>query len=77
MTQWMPPKLAFLLVSFSLGEHGDGLNIFQGVFLVGTGWNEGSIGIALSLMGLTALTVHPWAGQEIGSTRQRSIGKSS
>ena len=35
-------KVAFLLVSFSLGELGDGLNIFQGIFLVGVGWNEGA-----------------------------------
>lgn len=56
------PKFAFLLVSFSLGELGDGLNIFQGIYLVGIGWNEGSVGIALSLMGLTALVVQPFAG---------------
>lgn len=56
------PKLAFLLVSFSLGELGDGLNIFQGIYLVGIGWNEGSIGAALSLMGLTALIIQPFAG---------------
>jgi MFS family permease len=62
------PKLVFLLVSFSLGELGDGLNIFQGVYLVGIGWNEGSVGIALSLMGLTALVVQPWAGDWIDKT---------
>jgi hypothetical protein len=73
----MPPKLAFLLVSFWLGELGNGLNNFQGVHLVGTVWNEGSIGIAFSLMGLTAPSVQPWAGQEIGSTRQRWIGESA
>jgi MFS family permease len=64
----LPPKLAFLLVSFSLGELGDGLNIFQGVYLVGTGWNEGSVGIALSLMGLTALVIQPWAGDWVDRT---------
>eukprot|EP00527_Entomoneis_sp_CCMP2396_P008047 CAMPEP_0198153884 /NCGR_PEP_ID=MMETSP1443-20131203/66174_1 /TAXON_ID=186043 /ORGANISM="Entomoneis sp., Strain CCMP2396" /LENGTH=134 /DNA_ID=CAMNT_0043820381 /DNA_START=173 /DNA_END=574 /DNA_ORIENTATION=- len=58
----LSPKIAFLLVSFSLGELGDGLNIFQGVYLVGMGWNEGSVGIALSLMGLTALVIQPFAG---------------
>ena len=65
---WLAPKIAFLLVSFSLGELGDGLNIFQGVYLVGIGWNEGSVGIALSLMGLTALIVQPWAGDWIDKT---------
>lgn len=58
----LSPKIAFLLVSFSLGELGDGLNIFQGIYLVGIGWNEGSVGIALSLMGLTALVIQPFAG---------------
>jgi len=58
----LSPKLAFLLVSFCLGELGDGLNIFQGIYLVGIGWNEGSVGAALSLMGLTALLVQPLAG---------------
>lgn len=56
------PKLAFLLVSFCLGELGDGLNIFQGIYLVGIGWNESAVGAALSLMGLTALLVQPLAG---------------
>ena len=46
----------------SLGQLGDGLNIFQGIYLVGIGWNEGSVGKALSLMGLTALLVQPFAG---------------
>lgn len=58
----LSPKIAFLLVSFSLGELGDGLNIFQGIYLVGIGWNESSVGAALSLMGLTALLVQPFAG---------------
>ena len=62
------PKIAFLLVSFSLGELGDGLNIFQGIYLVGIGWNEGSVGIALSLMGLTALIIQPWAGDWVDKT---------
>jgi len=65
---WLTPKLAFLLVSFSLGELGDGLNIFQGIYLVGVGWNEGRVGLALSLMGLTALVVQPWAGDWVDKT---------
>ena len=44
------PAIAFLLVSFSLGELGDGLNIFQGIYLVGIGWNEGAVGTALSIV---------------------------
>lgn len=64
----LDPKIAFLLVSFSLGELGDGLNIFQGIYLVGVGWNEGSVGVALSLMGLTALIVQPWAGDWVDKT---------
>ena len=68
MLGWLSPKIAFALVSFSLGELGDGLNIFQGIYLVGIGWNEGSIGIALSLMGLTALLVQPWAGDIVDKT---------
>ena len=54
--------MAFLMVSMSLGQLGDGLNIFQGIYLVGIGWNESSVGKALSLMGLTALLVQPFAG---------------
>lgn len=66
---WMiTPRLAFILVSLTLGELGDGLNIFQGVYLVGVGWNEGRVGIALSLMGLTALVVQPWAGDLVDKT---------
>mmetsp|Transcript_17126 Transcript_17126/g.22284 ORF Transcript_17126/g.22284 Transcript_17126/m.22284 type:complete len:498 (-) Transcript_17126:230-1723(-) len=62
------PKMAFLLVSLALGELGDGLNIFQGVYLVGMGWNEGSVGLALSLMGFTALVIQPWAGDWVDKT---------
>ena len=64
----LPPKLAFALVSFALGELGDGLNIFQGMSLVGLGWNEGSVGAALSLMGLTALLVQTVAGDIVDRT---------
>jgi MFS family permease len=63
------PKVAFALVSFSLGELGDGLNIFQGIYLVGIGWNEGSVGLALSLMGLTVLLVQTVAGDVVDKTR--------
>jgi MFS family permease len=65
---WISARLAFLLVSFSLGQVGDGLNIFQGIYLVGLGWNEGSVGLALSLMGLTALLVQPFAGNLVDIT---------
>jgi MFS family permease len=67
-TLLLSPKIAFMLVSFSLGELGDGLNIFQGVYLVSLGWNEGSVGLALSLMGLTSLFVQPWAGDLVDKT---------
>ncbi|CAJ1963540.1 unnamed protein product [Cylindrotheca closterium] len=62
------PKVAFALVSFALGELGDGLNIFQGIYLVNMGWSEGSVGIALSLMGLTALLVQTVAGDIVDKT---------
>ncbi|CAB9516376.1 MFS-type transporter [Seminavis robusta] len=65
---WIGGRLAFLLVSFSVGSVGDGLNIFQGIYLVGLGWNEGSVGVALSLMGLTALIVQPFAGNLVDVT---------
>ena len=65
---WISARAAFLLVSFSLGQVGDGLNIFQGIYLVGLGWNEGSVGLALSLMGLTALIVQPLAGNVVDIT---------
>jgi len=64
----LSPKIAFLVVSLSLGQLGDGLNIFQGIYLVGLGWNEGSVGVALSLMGLTALVIQPWAGDWVDKT---------
>lgn len=56
------PAVAFLIVSFSLGELGDGLNVFQGIYLVTVGWNEGAVGTALSMMGFTALIVQTFAG---------------
>lgn len=62
MLRLLSPKIAFLLVSFSLGQLGDGLNIFQGIYLVGIGWKESAVGAALSLMGLTALLIQPLAG---------------
>jgi hypothetical protein len=34
-SQMILAKLAFVLVSFNLGELGDGLNNFQGIYLVG------------------------------------------
>jgi MFS family permease len=60
--RYVSPTLAFIMVSLSLGQLGDGLNIFQGIYLVGIGWNEGSVGTALSLMGFTSLLVQPFAG---------------
>lgn len=67
--KFLSPKIAFALVSFTLGELGDGLNIFQGIYLVGLGWNEGSVGIALSLMGLTVLLVQAVAGDIVDKTK--------
>ena len=64
----LSPKLAFLLVSLALGQLGDGLNIFQGIYLVGIGWKEGAVGTALSLMGLTALLIQPFAGDWVDKT---------
>lgn len=64
----LSPKIGFLLVALALGELGDGLNIFQGIYLVAIGWNEGSVGIALSLMGLTSLAVQTWAGDFVDKT---------
>lgn len=64
----IPPKLAILLVYFCLGELGEGLNILEGLYLVGRGWNEGSAGAALGLVGLTALVVQPWAGDRVDNT---------
>jgi MFS family permease len=57
-----------LLVAFCLGQLGDGLNIFQGIYLVGMGWNESSVGTALSLMGLISLLVQPIAGDYVDKT---------
>ena len=51
------PAVAFLLVSFSLGELGDGLNIFQGIYLVGLGWNEGAVGTALSIVSIAVIVL--------------------
>ncbi len=67
-TPHLSPKVAFLLVSFTLGVVGDGLNVFQGIYLVGTGWNEGSVGIALGLMGFTMLVMQPFAGNWVDQT---------
>lgn len=61
-------KVVFAVVSFFLGQLGDGLNIFQGIYLVGLGWNEGSVGVALGLMGFTALLVQTVAGDVIDKT---------
>ena len=62
------PRLAFLLVSLSLGQLGDGLNIFQGIYLNGIGWAQGAVGTALSLMGLTSLVMQPFAGNWVDTT---------
>ena len=40
----------------------------QGIYLVALGWNEGSVGIALSMMGFTALIVQTFAGDIIDKT---------
>eukprot|EP00536_Pseudo-nitzschia_multiseries_P007474 jgi/Psemu1/195739/e_gw1.177.50.1 len=64
----LSPAIAFLIVSFSLGELGDGLNIFQGIYLVTLGWNEGAVGTALSMMGFTALIVQTFAGDLVDKT---------
>ena len=63
------PAIAFLIVSFSLGELGDGLNVFQGIYLVNIGWNEGAVGTALSMMGFTALIVQTFAGDFVSMLR--------
>lgn len=56
------PQLGFLLVSLTLGELGDGLNLFQGIYLIEIGWKESQVGIALALRGLAALLAQPMAG---------------
>lgn len=69
MHNLLSPKIAFAIVSFCIGQLGDGLNIFQGIYLnVELGWNETSVGIALSLMGLTALLVQTVAGDIVDKT---------
>lgn len=68
MQNFLTPTIAFAVVAFFLGELGDGLNIFQGIYLVGIGWNESAIGIALSLMGFTSLVVQTYAGDIIDKT---------
>jgi len=69
MSNLLSPKIAFAIVSFCIGQLGDGLNIFQGIYLnVELGWNETSVGIALSLMGLTALLVQTVAGDIVDKT---------
>lgn len=40
----------------------------QGIYLVALGWNEGSVGVALSMMGFTALLVQTYAGDVIDKT---------
>lgn len=80
MTSLIHSSLAFILVSLSLGQLGDGLNIFQGIYLVGIGWNEGSVGLALSLMGFTALLVQTFAGDLVDKTsldRRMFLGAAS
>mmetsp|Transcript_1647 Transcript_1647/g.2009 ORF Transcript_1647/g.2009 Transcript_1647/m.2009 type:complete len:102 (-) Transcript_1647:1273-1578(-) len=62
---FLTPAVAFAAVSFFLGQLGDGLNVFQGIYLVNIGWNEGAVGAALSLMGLTALIVQTFSGDVI------------
>ncbi len=61
-------KCSCNLSFFLFLPQGDGLNIFQGIYLVGIGWNEGSVGTALSLMGFTALVMQTFAGDVIDKT---------
>lgn len=65
---FLTPAIAFAAVAFFLGNLGDGLNIFQGIYLVNIGWNEGAVGTALSLMGLTMLICQTFAGDIIDKT---------
>jgi len=62
------PRLIFNCVAFSLGLIGDCLNIFQSIYLVLIGWNEGSVGLALSLMGFAALSFQTISGDMIDKT---------
>jgi len=62
------PTVIFNCVAFSLGLIGDCLNIFQSIYLVQIGWNEGSVGLALSLMGFTALSFQTISGDMIDKT---------
>jgi MFS family permease len=62
-------QLGFLLVSLTLGELGDGLNLFQGIYLIEIGWKESQVGIALALRGLAALLAQPMAGVWVESSR--------
>lgn len=43
-------------------------SFLQGIYLVALGWNEGAVGIALSMMGFTALIVQTFAGDIIDKT---------
>jgi len=62
MSNILTPARTFAAVSFFIGELGDGLNYFQGLYLVGLGWNESAVGLALSLMGFTTLIMQTCAG---------------
>ena len=62
MSSMLTPARTFAAVSFFIGELGDGLNYFQGLYLVGLGWNESAVGLALSLMGFTTLIMQTCAG---------------
>jgi len=65
----IPSKVAFVIVSFALGSLGDGLNPFQAIYLNCIGWNESSIGVALSVMGFSSLTIQTLAGDLIDKTK--------
>ena len=59
---YLTPERTFNAVAFFIGEIGDGLNYFQGMYLVVQGWNASAIGYALSLMGFTTLFMQTFAG---------------